>query len=320
MPISLFPNAQDFQAPASGTLVVIGNFDGVHRGHVAILRRAVELSERLGLAPVLLTFHPHPAEVLGRGKLPQLTSLSSKAELIARVSPTIAVVAHPFTLELSQKSPEQFASELLFGLLGAKRVMVGENFEFGKNRSGKFKDLVALGEKFGFVAEAVALSGDDGGIFSSSRVRQALEAGNVQEVSRVLGRYHTLSGTVVRGQGRAQALGFPTANLAEVAEALPRLGVYAVFVEELTASGPRAIGPGVANVGVRPTLGAGFSVEAHILDFRGDLYGEKLRLGLVEGLREEQKFSSLEALVAQVQQDLKHARGILANYSGLGAA
>ena len=312
MPISLFPNAQAFQAPESGTVVVIGNFDGVHVGHVAVLRRALEISEARGLAPVVLTFNPHPAEVLGHKKLPQLTTLEFKAELIAQVSGAISIVAEPFTLELAAKSPSEFARELLVQKLEARHVMVGENFAFGKQRSGNFKDLRALGEELGFSAEALPLIGDANGPYSSSRVRQALDLRSLTEVTVVLGRPHALSGLVVHGQGRARTLGFPTANLAQVSEALPRYGVFAVLVDQLTALGPKRLGGGVANIGERPTLGAGFSVEAHIFDFHQDLYGERLRLHLVERLRDEHKFGSADELKAQIERDLAAGREILA--------
>ncbi len=312
MPISLFPNAQVFEAPESGTVVVIGNFDGVHVGHVAVLRRALEISEASGLAPVVLTFNPHPAEVLGHKKLPQLTTLEYKAELIARVSGAISIVAEPFTLELAAKSPGEFARELLVQKLGARHVMVGENFAFGKQRSGNFKILRALGDELGFSAEALTLIGDANGPYSSSRVRQALDLPSLTEATVVLGRPHALSGLVVHGQGRARTLGFPTANLAEVSEALPRYGVFAVLVDQITPTGPKRLGGGVANIGERPTLGAGFSVEAHILDLHQDLYGERLRLHLLERLRDEYKFASFDELKAQIERDLATGRELLA--------
>lgn len=304
--------ASRLDAQPRSTLVAIGNFDGVHLGHRAVLARATAEAAELGLAPVLLTFDPHPSRVLGRGALPVLTTLPRKIELLERYHQELTVVVEPFTLELAQLEPSEFADALLAGTLGARVVIVGENFRFGRNRSGDLSTLVELGKSLGFAARPEELSGDASGPFSSTRVRHALSGGDLREVERLLGRPHSLSGRVVAGAQRGRTIGVPTANLAEVPEALPPFGVYAVLVDRLTPEGPRALGRGVANIGNRPTLDAGFSVEAHLFDLDLDLYGTELRVHLVAHLREERRFDGLEALKAQIARDSEAARHALA--------
>jgi riboflavin kinase / FMN adenylyltransferase len=315
---------RDDETPSSPstatTLVAIGNFDGVHVGHRAVISDVAREAHRLGLAPLVLTFFPHPTEVLGRAKLAILTTLERKLELIRRIDPRVRVVVEPFTLELAKKSPEEFARELIVERLGARVVIVGENFRFGHKRAGDLSTLRELGEKLGFQARALPLSGDGHGGFSSSRIREALARGDLPEVERVLGRPHSLSGVVVQGQARGRTIGFSTANLADVAEALPPFGVYACLVDEIDASGSssdgrrlpaasaKVLGTGVMNIGVRPTLEAGFSVEVHLFDFDRDLYGRRLRVHLVRHLREERRFDGLPELKRQIELDAALAR------------
>jgi riboflavin kinase/FMN adenylyltransferase len=304
--------AKHLGASPSSTLVIIGNFDGVHRGHQAVLAASSGAAKQRGLRPVVLTFHPHPAEVLGRGVLPVLTTLERKIELIARVDPEFAVVVEPFDAALARVEPDEFAERLLKGELGAKSVVVGQNFRFGRNRSGDRHALARLGEHLGFDVRAEPLHGDAKGAFSSTRVRAALAKGELDDVQAELGRPHSLSGPVVRGAGRGRLLGVPTANLGSVPEALPPYGVYACLVDRLGPEGPRALAPGVANVGDRPTVGAGFGVEAHLFDFQGDLYGAELRVHLLRRLRDERRFPDVAALRAQIEHDVAEARAALA--------
>jgi riboflavin kinase/FMN adenylyltransferase len=293
-------------------LVAIGNFDGVHLGHRAVIDAAVSEARERRLSPLVLTFDPHPAEVLGRGAPSPLTVLSRKVELIERLGSEIRVVVEPFTLELSKLTPAQFAREFVVELLGARVVIVGENFRFGNDRAGDLQTLVALGRELGFEARASSLSGDSEGPYSSTRARTALAAGDLSAVQRVLGRPHSLSGQVVHGAQRGRTIGVPTANVAGMREALPPYGVYAVLVDRLDAGVGGALASGVANIGLRPTVSGGFSVEAHLFDFEGDLYGAELRVHLVARLREERKFSGLGELKAQIAKDSAEARAILA--------
>ncbi len=301
------------EQPGRHSLVVVGNFDGVHRGHRAVIEAALSEARAGGLLPLVLTFDPHPAVVLGRSVRPPLTVLERKIDLIERIGADLRVVVEPFTLELSRLDPGQFAREFLVDLLCAKVVIVGENFRFGHQRAGDLSTLVTLGQELGFAARSSSLSGDAQGPYSSTRVRAALAAGDLPSVYGVLGRPHSLSGQVVHGAQRGRTIGVPTANLDGVGEALPPYGVYAVLVDRVNEGGVSvALGVGVANIGLRPTVSAGFSVEAHLLDFAGDLYGATLRVHLIEHLREERKFSGLDELKAQIQSDIQQARKALA--------
>lgn len=292
--------------------MAIGNFDGVHRGHQAVLAQAVQMASEAGLVPRVLTFDPHPALVLGRGALPALTSLPRKLELLSRQSRELQVVVEPFTLELAKTEPADFTRQLLVEALGAKVVLVGENFRFGRGRAGDFAQLLELGRTQGFRAHAAALECDAEGPISSTRVRAALEAGALEAVEALLGRPHALTGLVVPGQGRGRSIGVPTANLSEISEALPPHGVYAVLVDQHQDGAFKALSGGVANFGVRPTLGAGPSFEAHLFDTSLDLYGQELRVHLLTRLREERKFSGLDELRAQIARDIEAARAITA--------
>lgn len=285
---------------------MVGNFDGVHNGHRWVLERGIQAATAAGLAPIVLTFHPHPSEVLGRGTLPVLTPLERKVALMARLSPQLQVVVEPFTRELAAASPGDFARQLLARALGARQVIVGENFRFGRGRSGDFDTLRALGSELGFEARAEPLHGDAAGVISSTRIRDLIASGAVDAAEQLLGRPHALSGSVREGDRRARQLGVPSANLGSVPELLPANGVYAVLVDVLEPHGYTALGRGIANVGVRPTHGAGeVRAEAHIFDFAGDLYGRSIRVHIVTRLRDERRFSSLDELKAQLERD-KH--------------
>lgn len=283
---------------------MVGNFDGVHRGHRWVLERGLATAAAQGLRPIVLTFHPHPSEVLGRGSLPVLTPLERKVDLLARLSPELRIVVEPFTRELAAESPGEFARNLLSSKLGARHVIVGENFRFGRGRSGDFETLRALGNELGFEARAEVLHTDEAGIISSTRIRELISTGAVRAAEGLLGRPHALSGTVEAGDRRARQLGVPSANLGQVPELMPARGVYAVLVDVLTERGFQKLGPGIANVGVRPTHGAGeVRAEAHVLDYSGDLYGRTVRVHLVDRLRDEQRFPGLDELRAQLEHD-----------------
>lgn len=295
------------------TLVAVGNFDGVHLGHRAVLGVARSEAKRRGLSLVVLTFDPHPSEVLGRGRHGVLTPLARKVELLLRLDPELRVVVEPFTKELSQWSPRQFAAELLRGSLGAELVVVGQNFRFGHQRAGDLTLLTSLGKELGFEARAEPLAGDGVGPYSSSRARAAIAAADLDEARRLLTRPHAVSGTVVRGDGRGRSIGVPTANLSDVLEQVPPDGVYAALVDRIGTDGSaKRLGTAAVNIGVRPTVGAGYSVEAHVHDLSENLYGQRLRLHFVSRLREERRFPSLSDLTAQIRADIEAARGATA--------
>lgn len=311
------------RAARKPSVVVIGNFDGVHRGHQAVLRQARALADERGLRCMVLTFDPHPSEVLGRGSPPRLTSLARRVALL-RVHGADDVAVEPFTMELASWSPERFAHELLVKRLTARVVVVGTNFRFGHQRAGDFETLRLLGEdakstrgknSATFEALSAEVAGDEEGPFSSTRVRDAVGTGDVERAAGVLGRPHALTGIVEHGDARGRTLGFPTANLGGVVEMLPAHGVYAVRVaitDGAGSSGTLEGTRGVMNVGMRPTVaGVSLRIEAHLFDFEGDLYGAQLRVDLVARLRGEQKFSGLSELREQIARDAEAARKAL---------
>lgn len=296
-----------------GALVAIGNFDGVHRGHQAVLRGAAEMASRRDLRASLLTFHPHPAAVLGRTPPPLLTTQGRKRELVARVAPSVSFVERAFDLPFAAQSPEAFA-ESLVAAYDAKVVVVGKNFRFGKGRAGDFAELAQLGERLGFGAVSEALRGDDAGAWSSTRIREAIREGRLDEAEAMLGRPHMLSGVVERGKELGRTIGFPTANLGGVREMTPPLGIYAVLVDLVGPDGrPRALAKGAMSLGTNPTTDttSDVKIEVHLLDTSRDLYGAELRVHVVKWLRAEARFDSLDALVAQIARDVDETRGLL---------
>jgi riboflavin kinase/FMN adenylyltransferase len=323
---------------ARASVVAIGNFDGVHLGHQAVLAAATAEARALGLATYVLTFSPHPMDVIGRGAPPQLTTLARRAALLLRAG-VDRVFVRRFDAAFATWSPARFAGELLAGTLSAKRVAVGDNFRFGADRAGDLPMLGALGRELGFEAYAQTMTSDARGPLSSTRARQDLVAGDLDDAARVLGRPHAISGVVGHGAKRGRTIGFPTANLEAIPELLPRDGVYAVLVDVLDdAASPgssgtggdgggdaRALAAGVMNVGVRPTVdGAGArTVEVHLLDVEADLYGARLRVHVVARIRDERKFDGLDALKAQIADDARAARdatrGAVAAREGRGA-
>jgi riboflavin kinase/FMN adenylyltransferase len=296
--------------PGRSSIVVIGNFDGVHLGHRAVLDGARAAAVQQGLQVRVLTFDPHPAVVMGRAAPALLTTLERRAELLRRAG-VDEVDVRTFDLAFSQYSPARFAEELLSAGLGARVVIVGSNFRFGHRREGDFAQLEALGRDLGFEARAASMIGDARGPFSSTRAREALAAADLAEVSRLLGRPHAFSGIVAHGQERGRTLGFPTANVDEIPEVVPPDGVYAVLVDVLDADGKAsALGKGVMNVGMRPTLDGERkrTQEVHLFDLDRDLYGARLRVHVVARMREERKFPSFEDLKAQIAIDAGNAK------------
>ncbi|MBK6695207.1 MAG: bifunctional riboflavin kinase/FAD synthetase [Myxococcales bacterium] len=296
------------------SVVVIGNFDGVHRGHQSVLAEARRLASAQGLATVVLTFDPHPAVALGREPPPCLTAMPRRGALLLAEADRVAV--REFDHAFAQTSPREFAEGLLVQTLGARVVVVGQNFRFGHARAGDLDMLRRFGEAMGFEAVAHPLAEDALGRFSSSRARQAAIGGDTRTIHELLGRPHSFAGLVVTGAQRGRSLGFPTANIAGAVEIVPPRGVYAVRVlgiesqEGSLAEEASVLGFGVFNRGVRPTVADGLreSLEVHVLDFEGDLYGRRLRIEILERLRDEMRFDGLDALKAQIARDVALAR------------
>lgn len=298
----------DVPASWGRCVVTVGVFDGVHRGHRAIVGRAVERARRAGLPTVVLTFDPHPSEVVRPGSHPAvLTGLRHKGELLAELGVEVMLVL-PFTLELSRYSAESFAHTVLVERLHAAAVVVGENFRFGHRAAGDVDALRLLGRQFGFAVEGVELLADDDTTLSSTYVRACVAAGDVAAAAAALGRPHRVEGVVVRGDRRGRALGFPTANLETGPHAaVPADGVYAGRLVCGADSWPAAI-----SVGTNPTFGGAVRrVEAYALDVDLDLYGEHVAVELVARLRDMVRFDSAEALVRQMDEDVRAARAVL---------
>ncbi len=289
--------------------MTLGNFDGVHRGHQALVAEVVAWGRRVAGAAVVVTFDPHPARVLHPGPAKSaLMTLEQKAEVLASLGVDRLAVL-PFTESLARMPAEDFARRVLRQALGAARVVVGQDFRFGEARAGDVVALARFGESLGFGVSSVSPVEQDGAVISSSRIRDRLAAGEVAVARVLLGRPFYVDGVIVRGDGRGQALGFPTANVATPNETLPRLGVYACRIR---LRGGVSAWPAVANLGQRPTFGGGATtLEAHLLGFEGDLYGQEARVEFVDRLRAEKAFSGPEALIEQIRRDADTARRVL---------
>ena len=289
-------------------VVTIGVFDGVHRGHQQLIGRAVQRARESGLPAVVLTFDPHPSEVVRPGTHPPvLTELRRKADIMAELGVDVLCVL-PFSTEFSRLGPAEFVHVVVVEKLHAAAVVVGENFRFGHKAAGDLEELRTLGRRFGFATEGVSMLRDDDVTLSSTFVRSSIDAGEVGQAAEVLGRPHRVDGIVVRGEGRGRQLGYPTANVrSERHVAIPADGVYAGWA---VLHGRRL--PAAISVGTNPTFeGRKRTVEAFILDFDADIYGVELGVEFVERIRGMEKFDSVEDLVEQMGRDVEKARGLL---------
>jgi riboflavin kinase / FMN adenylyltransferase len=289
-------------------VVTIGVFDGVHRGHQALIARALEKARALGLPLVLVTFDPHPSEVVRPGTHPPvLTPVARKAELVEELG-VDAFCVLPFTTDFSRLPPDEFVHVLLVERLHAAAVVVGDNFRFGHRAAGDLALLRTLGSRFGFSTEGVGMLRDDDVTLSSTFVRSSIDAGDVSEAAKALGRPHRIDGIVVRGEGRGRQLGYPTANVrTDRHVAIPADGIYAGWAVLHRKRLPAAI-----SVGTNPTFeGKQRTVEAYILDFDEDIYGVELGVEFVERLRGMVKFDSVADLVEQMGRDVERARDLL---------
>jgi len=289
-------------------VLTLGNFDGVHLGHQAILDRTVALARAHDAHAGLVTFHPHPAVVVSPGRAPELIApLRGKLALLAATRLDFVWLVR-FTRAFAQLTPEAFIGAYVSSRVDLVAMVVGDNVSFGRNRAGTADVLRQLGERFGFRVEIVGPVTHGDLRVSSTAVRTAIRAGDVATAAALLGRYHRLWGRVGRGDRRGRTLGFPTANLALRGGLLPRDGVYVV-----QARLHEATYGGVANVGSRPTFGGqARGIEVHLFDFDGDLYRRHLSVDLIERLRDEMRFPSADALVSQIREDARRARQVLA--------
>lgn len=291
-------------------VATIGVFDGVHRGHRVIIGRAVERARELGLPAVVVTFDPHPSEVVRPGSHPAvLTTPRRKADLVGELGADVLCVL-PFTREFSQLTPAEFVHTVLVESLHASAVVVGANFRFGARATGDVAVLTELGSQFGFGTEGVPIVSHGGTRYSSTAVRALVAAGDVADAAAALGRPHRVEGVVVRGDQRGRAIGYPTANLQTGRfAAVPADGVYA---GRLVRRDGTQLGAAIS-IGTNPTFaGTERRVEAYVLDFEGDLYGERVALEFLGRLRGTERYDTVEALVEQIGKDVEDTRGVLA--------
>lgn len=292
-------------------VVAIGNFDGVHLGHQAILAQAIERAQEKDGTSVVLTFEPHPMKVLHpEREFRLLNTFQIKMRLIESTGVDVTFSAE-FSKAFAQQTPSEFAKTYLRDKIGCKEVIVGKNFNFGKDRAGTVKDLIEFGKEFGFevvIQEPVMVEGIP---VSSTKIRQLIQEGNVGLAGKMMGRYYSMEGKVLHGDGRGKSLGYPTANFRLPNELIPREGVYAARVATLKAEGYMTL-DGIVYIGSKPTFDkTEVQMEVHLFDVNENLYGKRLLVTFIEWVRGDEKFEDSAALIRQIGQDIEKARAIL---------
>jgi riboflavin kinase / FMN adenylyltransferase len=293
-------------------VLALGNFDGLHRGHMKIIDRVRRRAGERGGTPAAMTFDPHPSRVLRPDKAPPLLmTKEQKLEALGRAGMQGVAVLR-FTRELSSWDPEQFVRTVLVEWLHVAEVWVGANFLFGHDRAGTFTVLRSLGARYGFRAEKIDPVRYKEFVVSSTRIRRLVSEGRVDEAAALLGHHFFVDGSVTRGAGRGREIGFPTANVCSDNELLPPAGVYATLI---TIDG--VVHPSITNVGMRPTFGDvdRLTIETHVFDFARDIYGQRLRLSFVQRLRDERAFPDVDALRAQIEADCRSAQRLFGRIS-----
>jgi riboflavin kinase/FMN adenylyltransferase len=309
--MEIIKGLESLKKPYPDTVLTIGNFDGVHIGHQKILSGVVHEADRLRGTPMVVTFNPHPMKVLAPEKeLRILTSFGEKAKLIAE-NGIKAMLCITFTKQFAGLLPDEFIEDVLVKKLGAKEIIVGSHYAFGKNKKGNISLLRRRGKKYGFSVRVIRNTRLHGDVVSSSRIRNLLSKGDVREISCLLGRAYSISGKVIRGKGRgASILNIPTANISPPVEISPREGVYAVRI----ALGKRVL-DGVANIGKNPTFGNdAISYEVHVFNYAGNLLDREIRIFFVDMLRGERRFPDIRSLVKQIHEDIATAKKILSRH------
>lgn len=300
---------QEFDSPLPNAVVTLGNFDGVHLGHREIFRRVVRKARQLEGTSVVFTFVPHPLRLLAPEHPLRLINTYAEKERLIGASCVDVLISAPFTPSLAQMPARRFVEEVLVGRIGLRHLVVGYDYAFGRNREGDARFLARLGEEIGFSVEIIDPLAAGGRVYSSTRIRKRVAAGDVAGVVGLLGRHFTLEGEVVHGAARGKSLGYPTANLRTEKELLPKPGVYAVKVKRDEGK----MYDGVVNIGRNPTFGGqDLNVEVHILGFREQIYGQRLRVYFVDRIRDEKRFPGRNALAEAIAADIEQARRILA--------
>ncbi len=304
--MEVFRDIEDFRRPELKTVVTMGNFDGIHLGHQVLVGNAVAKAKQWRTKSVVFTFEPHPLKLLAPERAPRMiVNHQDKMDMLQALG-VDAVIVQTFDHRFASIQAEDFVRRYLLERLNLSKIWLGKDLKFGRARQGDAEDLIRWGTELGFgvgIVEPILVQGKR---ISSSRIRQLIEQGRVDEVQPMLGRYHFISGRVVSGHRRGRNMGFPTANLASVTELLPGDGIYATILEL-----QNHCWLSVSSVGRNPTFGEGSrTVEAFILDFAGDIYGEAVKLSFVQRIREERMFAQIEDLVTQMREDVQAARAI----------
>ncbi len=313
--MKIIQTLEEIEKPFKNAVITIGNFDGVHIGHQALFHATIEKAHEIGGISVAMTFEPHPLRVLKpNGHPPLITLYEQKCELIGRTGMDV-LICIPFSRKFASISARSFVADLLVARIGAKAIVVGKDYTFGRNREGNLDLLRRLSSEMGFelvVLDWIQSLNGTAGRISSTRIRELVQQGRVDQARRLLGRWYQIRGTVARGRNRGgKLLGFPTANINLYDELCPKMGIYAVTVEH----DGRTYG-GVANIGYSPTFGDHiFTVEVHIFDFDREIYGQPIRVNFIKRLRDEKKFSSVRELSRQIEKDVRHARRLLDDLS-----
>jgi riboflavin kinase/FMN adenylyltransferase len=311
--MKIIRNLKDISRPYKRAAITIGNFDGVHLGHQALIHEVIDKADSISGTSVAITFEPHPIRVLnGSNHPPLITILEQKIELIERMDLDVLIVI-PFTREFASLSPREFVEDILIRQLGMTAIIVGKDYSFGRDREGTVGLLKTFAELFDFelvIADWIEENRAPEGRISSTRIRNLVLAGRVDKAQSLLGRFYQVRGTVTTGRDRGgKLLGFPTANITLQDELCPKTGVYAVTVECKSTTYD-----GVANIGYSPTFDDHiFTVEVHILDFNRNIYGHNIRVNFIQRIRDELKFSSVAELAEQIKDDVTEARGILSD-------
>lgn len=296
------------------SVLTVGTFDGVHIGHQAILTYLVRRAEERGGTSVVLSFDPHPREVVSGTSMSLLTTIEERADAVAALGIDRFVIL-PFTEAFSRLSAEAFVEDILIGRIGLREIVIGYDHAFGHDRRGNAQLLKQMGSEYDFTVDVIPPQVVEEHVVSSTEIRNLLEDdGDVEAASGMMGRPYRLTGRVVRGDGRGKSIGFPTANLRiqDKRKVVPAGGVYAVRVERRSAAGASSGLPGMMNIGYRPTFGGGaYTLEVHLIDFAADLYGEDLRIEFVARMRDEQRFESKDELIEQLSQDRSRCMQLL---------
>ena len=309
--MQLIDHIDKIKNPFNNAVITIGNFDGVHLGHQALFHGVIEKADEIGGTSIVMTFEPHPIQVLKKNGLPPLITLyEQKIELISNTGLDVLICV-PFNQEFASISANEFVEDVLVRRIGMKAIVVGEDYTFGRNREGNVNLLKTYARRLGFeviLTDWIQISNNGLGRVSSTGVRDLVSTGKVADAQKFLGRYYQIRGKVAPGRNRGgKLLGFPTANINLRDELCPKTGVYAVTVECMNKKYL-----GVANIGYSPTFDdKKFSVEVHIIDFNKNIYGQEIRVNFIEHIRDEIKFTDISELSDQIKKDIETTRGIL---------